>query len=34
MYKKSVVLMALLAGAFANGQIKGRLAQMNAKNLA
>ena len=34
MMKKSVVLMALLAGAFASNTVKNRLGQMNAKNLA
>ena len=34
MIKKSVVLMALFAGAFASNTVKNRLGQMNAKNLA
>lgn len=34
MIQKSVILMALFAGAFANGQLKSRLAQQNTKNLA
>lgn len=34
MIKKSVILIALFAGAFTNAQVKSRLAQQNAKNLA
>jgi hypothetical protein len=34
MFKKSVVLMALLAGTFAADTIRNRLGQMNSKNLA
>lgn len=34
MFKKSVVIAALLAGAFASSTVKNRLGQMNAKQLA